>query len=98
MPDASLAFAATVTVPETIAFSAGLDMTTVGGVVSGGGGGGSSTITFRNGDVAVFPAPSLAIAFNVWEPSLSPEVFQLMLYVVPELGAVAVPMSTVSSR
>jgi hypothetical protein len=61
----SAAFAETVTVPETFAAFAGAVMETVGAVVSLVV---LSIVTVKLALVAVFPAPSVAIARNVWLP------------------------------
>jgi hypothetical protein len=61
----SVAFAVTLTVPETVAPFAGAVTDTVGGVVSGVE---LLTVTVTAALVVVFPAPSFAIALSVCEP------------------------------
>src|ERR1700736_6314229 len=63
-PTLSEAFAVTVTVFETVAPFAGTTTDTVGRVVSGVV---LFTVTVTTPLVAVFPAPSFAIALTVWE-------------------------------
>ena len=76
-PTLSVAVAATVTVPLTVASAAGAASETLGGVVSGLSTV-LSTVTLTDVDVAVLPAASRATAVSVWAPLRAVVVIQEM--------------------
>ena len=69
----SLALAETVMLPETVAAFVGVEIETVGGVVSA-----FATVTVTEA-IVVLPAASRARALRVWLPLLTVALFQLTL-------------------